>query len=170
VKARVALGRIEPAVWALNLNAQRARVKLVAGNEPMSKKKSNPNPGPRRHRFRRMQRLQSAKNWLLTYTGNKLIKAYRRRYGVDWHTAFTELEMLGIPIDPVHKEQVLRTMEQQAAQKRQCRLDAAEARERALGIDQDEHFAFIMGYTSGGAPYGITWEEWNTGEEDEDDV
>jgi len=28
------------------------------------------------------------------------------------------------------------------------------------GSDQDENFAFIAGYTSGGAPYGVTWEEW----------
>ncbi len=90
---------------------------------------------------------------------------------MDWRTAFTELEMRGIPIDPTHKELVLRTVEQQAAQKRQRRLDEAEARERALGIDQDEHFAFIVGYTSGGAPYGITWwEVWNAGEEEDDDT
>lgn len=25
--------------------------------------------------------------------------------------------------------------------------------------DSDENFAFIAGYTSGGFPYGITWEE-----------
>jgi hypothetical protein len=25
--------------------------------------------------------------------------------------------------------------------------------------ESDEHFAYIAGYTSGGAPYGITWEE-----------
>lgn len=25
--------------------------------------------------------------------------------------------------------------------------------------DSDENFAFIAGYTSGGLPYGITWEE-----------
>lgn len=29
-------------------------------------------------------------------------------------------------------------------------------------IESDEQFAFIVGYTSGGAPYGITWEEWET--------
>lgn len=27
--------------------------------------------------------------------------------------------------------------------------------------ESDETFAFIAGYTSGGAPYGITWEEMN---------
>jgi hypothetical protein len=25
--------------------------------------------------------------------------------------------------------------------------------------DSDEHFAFIAGYTSGGVPYGLSWEE-----------
>ena len=31
-------------------------------------------------------------------------------------------------------------------------------------IDQDEYFYYIAGYTSGGAPYGITWEEaWAEG-------
>ena len=28
-------------------------------------------------------------------------------------------------------------------------------------FDSDEHFAFIVGYTSGGAPYGVTHEEIN---------
>ncbi|MFA9376534.1 MAG: hypothetical protein ACERKZ_07250 [Lachnotalea sp.] len=33
------------------------------------------------------------------------------------------------------------------------------------GIDSDEVFAFIAGYTSGGVPYGITWEEMQRIEE-----
>lgn len=33
--------------------------------------------------------------------------------------------------------------------------------------ESDETFAFIAGYTSGGAPYGITWEEMNGADEDE---
>ncbi len=28
-------------------------------------------------------------------------------------------------------------------------------------FDSDENFAFIVGYTSGGAPYGVTHEEMN---------
>ena len=28
-------------------------------------------------------------------------------------------------------------------------------------FESDETFAFIAGYTSGGVPYGITWEEMN---------
>lgn len=26
-------------------------------------------------------------------------------------------------------------------------------------IESDEYYYYIVGYTSGGAPYGITWEE-----------
>ena len=33
------------------------------------------------------------------------------------------------------------------------------APELFLESESDEHFAYIAGYTSGGAPYGITWEE-----------
>lgn len=30
-----------------------------------------------------------------------------------------------------------------------------------LPPDSDENFSFIAGYTSGGAAYGLTWEEYN---------
>jgi hypothetical protein len=34
-------------------------------------------------------------------------------------------------------------------------------------IESDHYFAFIMGYTSGGAAYGITHEEWKMIQEEE---
>ncbi len=36
-----------------------------------------------------------------------------------------------------------------------------------LPIESDHYFAFIMGYTSGGAAYGITHEEWRKIQEEE---
>lgn len=30
--------------------------------------------------------------------------------------------------------------------------------------DSNEHFAYIAGYTEGGAPYGVTWEEMGAAE------
>jgi hypothetical protein len=33
------------------------------------------------------------------------------------------------------------------------------APELFIELESDDHFAYIAGYTSGGAPYGITWEE-----------
>lgn len=36
-------------------------------------------------------------------------------------------------------------------------------------FDSDENFAFILGYTSAGAPYGVTHEEMNENEKYEND-
>ncbi len=33
-----------------------------------------------------------------------------------------------------------------------------------IAADSDEHFAYIAGYTDGGAPYGVTWEEMEAAE------
>ena len=96
----------------------------------------------------------------LAVNGYKVVKAYRKRYGVDFQTAFIELEMLGVRFDPDYKERVLQSVEAQAAAGRRKRAECKAEQERLLGIESDEHFAFIVGYTSGGAPYGLTWEEW----------
>ncbi len=93
----------------------------------MVKKQNQP---PRRKRMKRPQRLESAKSWLETYEGNKIVKAYRKRYGVDFECALTELEMLGVPIDPDYKERVLQSVVAQTAAKRQKR-----AREQARRAD-----------------------------------
>jgi hypothetical protein len=41
--------------------------------------------------------------------------------------------------------------------KRRGRKNTAE--QNAFDPDSDERFAYIAGYTAGGLPYGITWEE-----------
>lgn len=132
-------------------------------------KKRKPNQPPRRNRMKRPQRLQAAKSWLETYEGSKVVKAYRKRYGVDHKCAFTELEMLGVPIAPDYKERVLQSVAAQAAAKRRQKAERKAEQERLLGIESDDRFAFIVGYTSGGAPgapYGLTWEEWEALEEE----
>jgi hypothetical protein len=84
-------------------------------------RKKKQNLSPRRKRIKRPQRLESAKSWLETYEGSKVVKAYRKRYGVDFECAFTELEMLGVSIDPDYKERALESMTAQAATKRRKR-------------------------------------------------
>lgn len=37
-------------------------------------------------------------------------------------------------------------------------------------IEQDENFCFIAGYTSGGFPYGTTWEEADIEPADEEEI
>lgn len=136
----------------------------------MAKKRDKQSNTPRRKRFKREQRLQSAKSWLPTYEGKNVFRGYRKRYGVDWPTALRELEMLGVEVDPAYREQVLRTVQEQAKAKQRRQLEKAAEIESVLQIEQDEHFAFIVGYTPGGAPYGITWEEWEAMEDEDDEA
>jgi hypothetical protein len=109
---------------------------------------------PRRKRFNRKQRLQSAKHWIPTYTGKNLVRGYKKWYGVDFICAIKELEMLGFEIDPKYKENILKQKEAQrkAAEKPD--------KEEHINYDQDVNYYYIAGYTSGGVPYGITWEEY----------
>lgn len=71
--------------------------------------------------------------------------------------ALVELKMCGAPISDERIESARRDLE---------RLGVEKAEKKALhalefGPDQDDNFACIIGYTSGGAPYGVTWEEWD---------
>ena len=136
----------------------------------MAKKKPKQSNIPRRKRLKREQRLESAKSWLPTYQGKNVFRGYRKRYGVDWPTALRELEMLGVEVDPAYREQVLRTVQEQAEARKRKRLEKAAELESVSGIEQDDHFAFIVGYTPGGAPYGVTWEEWEAMEDEADEA
>lgn len=134
----------------------------------VAKKKRKGKNIPRRKRFNRRQRLDSAKNWIPDFEGGNIAKAYRKHYGIDWVSAFIELEILGVKIDPTYKEKVLESVRAQAATKRQKRLQK-DVEKDELPFDQDENFAYIVGYTSGGFPYGVTWEEWEEMESSEID-
>lgn len=117
---------------------------------------------PKRKRFNRKQRLEAARLWLQNYAGTKIVRDYRRYFGVDWPTAFRELEILGVIISADYKAAVLKTLAELAATREKKKAEKL-ARENP---DQDETFAFIAGYTSNGVPYGITWDEWEQLEPD----
>ena len=109
----------------------------------------------------RKQRLKEARLWYpeQNFTEDShVIKVYRTRFNVDKTCAMRELVMLGLL--PEEKQKAYK--EQLAASDRKL----AEKRERRGASDavvdnsfQDENFFFIAGYTPGGAPYGVTWEE-----------
>ena len=110
---------------------------------------------------RKEARLRKGKQWLLTYTGSskKMNKHYRERFHVDAVTAATDLQELGVNYTQEQLDQIKQAEEQRLRQRRMER----EARERErlaeLYEDCDGRFAFIGGYTDGGAPYGVMWEE-----------
>jgi hypothetical protein len=84
---------------------------------------------------RKRIRLQKGRQWLVTYQGTPrhLLKHYKERFHVDGLTAAKDLQELGVNY----------TQERLAYFYKDC----------------DDRFAFIAGYTSGGAAFGTTWEE-----------
>lgn len=121
----------------------------------MAKKKKNRKLGSRFKRMPRSARLISAKAWILSYKEKNILRSYRKRYGVDWICAITELEMLGVSLDPEYVKIVKCSVIQRSLAKKR------KAEEKDLfefTEDQDEYFSYIAGYTSGGAAYGTPWE------------
>ena len=131
--------------------------------DKMGKRKKKKSLPPRTKRMNRKQRLQTAPRWLSEYEGSHLVRAYRKRYGVDWLCAVAELQLLGVKIDPEYVSQLQRTVQEQAKQKHEKRLEresAAADNERSERHRYAEgDFYFVAGHTSNGAPYGITWKE-----------
>lgn len=108
---------------------------------------------------KREKRLSSAKNWIKTYSGQNIIKGYSKKYSVDKLCAVKELRMIGVEISEEYEKQLINSMEAL----RQQRLSFKKKQEDELNtlceFESDENFAMIIGYTSGGFPYGVTHEE-----------
>lgn len=121
------------------------------------KKKSNT---PRRKRMKRSARLQSAKNWISKYEGKNLVRGYKKYYGVDLLCAAAELEMLGIKIDQEYVKKLKQADENNQKVRERKRFEKQKEEEFDLSSESNEYFYFIAGETSGGLPYGITWEEY----------
>lgn len=105
-------------------------------------------------------RIRMARQWFAAYTGTgkHIVHAYRKKFKVDVTTALNDLGEIGA----LSPEQI--AMKRQAEGMRQERL-WREKKEKELQAfydrfpDSDDRFFFIAGYTSGGAPYGVTWQE-----------
>ena len=106
--------------------------------------------------LKREARLLKARQWLPTYQGTKIVKAYRQRFCVDVANAVRDLLELGYEFKPGYVDNLLKSEELRQAQQR---AKKEERRESESGPDQDNTFFFIAGYTSGGAAYGVTWDE-----------
>ncbi len=105
-------------------------------------------------------RIRMAQQWFAAYkgTGKHIVHAYRKKFKVDVLTALNDLGEIGA----LTPEQV--SMKRQAEEKRieHLRLEKEERKLQAFYDrfpDSNDQFFFIAGYTSGGAPYGVTWEE-----------
>ena len=109
---------------------------------------------------RHSARIRMARQWLAAYegTGKHIVRAYREKFKVDVTTALNDLSDIGA----LTPEEL--AVKRQAEERRQEQV-RWEKEERELQAfydrfpDSNDQFFFIAGYTSGGAPYGVTWEE-----------
>jgi hypothetical protein len=131
------------------------------------KKKKEKQTAPKRATVKRPRRLQMAKEWIVTYTGKHLVRAYAKRYRVDLHCSIKELRLLNIEVSEQYEQAVKHTLEALAVQKKQ-KQEEKQLEDSGLTEYSDWDFAFIAGYTSGGAPYGIRWDEMPPEDQDED--
>ena len=117
------------------------------------------------------ERKAKAEKWVAEYDGTPyggdIIKAYRKKFAVDRMKAVEELQLLGVSLA---KEQIDR---EKAAVKAYQEIQRAKRAKRKrireqnkiqkdnpfFREEQDDIFYYIAAYTSGGAPYGVTWEE-----------
>ena len=111
----------------------------------------------------RQQRLKEARSWYPEQhftEDSHIIKAYRKRFNVDRICAMRELCLLGLL--PPGKQKAYQENLEARGRKFKEKREAHRTKKESVDIDysfQDETFYFIAGYTSGGAPYGVTWEE-----------
>jgi hypothetical protein len=107
---------------------------------------------------RRTERLRKASQWASSYAGSHIIRDYRKRFKVDPACAISDMEVIGaLPKENLEalqrgEEARLRHLADRREQKQHEQL-----MERYP--DSSDEFYYIAGYTSGGAPYGLTWEE-----------
>jgi response regulator of citrate/malate metabolism len=102
-------------------------------------------------------RIARARNWLPTYEGTKVVRAYRKKFHVDIVCAVRELQDIGYAFHPGYVDNLLKA---ETARIEQLKIKKEEKRlSEEYNAWQDDRFYFIAGYTSGGAPYGVTWEE-----------
>jgi hypothetical protein len=125
----------------------------------LSKKKKNNKP--RRWNYKRGTRLQTGPDWIKEYTGKHILSSYCKYYKVSQICGAIELRMLGVDIpeskiEELKKDENLRSIKKAILKKKKKEKKDLESYSIP---DSDETFSYIVGYISGGFPYGTTWEE-----------
>lgn len=107
----------------------------------------------------RKYRINSARNWIKTFTGKSIVKGYSKKYSVNKLCAIKELRMIGIEISKEYEKQIISSLEAQRQQRLSLKKKREDEFKKPCEVESDENFAMIMGYTSGGFLYGVTHEE-----------
>ena len=80
-------------------------------------------------------------------------------FGVDKFCAAKELLQAGVVLHEKYADKWATRTERKALAKQKKTLAKSRETIKQSAFDSDDCFYFVAGYTEGGAPYGITWEE-----------
>ena len=67
--------------------------------------------------------------------------------------------MIGFEITEEHENQLQKSLDSLKQQRLSLKKKREDKSNASCGYESDEYFAMILGYTSGGFPYGVTREE-----------
>lgn len=109
--------------------------------------------------LKKESRIQSAKHWIRNYSGKNKVKGYSKKYGVDKLCAVKELRLIGVDIPVEYENKLRESLEATRKYRLAVKLKHENQSDPFGEFGRDENFSMIIGYTSGGAPYGITHEE-----------
>ena len=115
------------------------------------------NMTPKRKRLSKHARLNSAANWIKKYNGKNIIAGYAKWFGVDKICAINELKSIGLVFPEDLINQIIASHKLRIKQKSIIREKNKIT--DTMPVESDGDFAFIVGYTSGGFPYGLTHDD-----------
>lgn len=112
----------------------------------------------RRQPVRQQRRLQASRDWARSLGpgphGRRVVHKYSRANKVELLCAIKDLESLGVKLDPGYVQQLRESIANASKRKK-----SANEIPDGYGTLWNDEFSFIAGHTSGGWPYGVTWEE-----------
>lgn len=117
--------------------------RLTVGDRP-----PRPPSHATRKRAARKARHDAARDWIASAPKKVNVRAYARRFGVDRYTAYADLRAIGFPLDTEAERWAVRPPK---APKRQ--LPRYEPEDEWIVVGDQR--MFVVGYTAGGAPYGL---------------
>ena len=116
---------------------------------------------PKRKRLKKPERLNVAKSWIKTYNGKSIVSGYAKWFGVDKICAVNELKSIGAVSPEMLEKQIIKSHQLLLEQKKEKREKRNNEEAAIFLLDSDENFAFIAGYTSNGFPFGLTHEQFD---------
>lgn len=98
-----------------------------------------------------------ARQWLQDHDRDDLhvVMKYRNAFHEEIHFSIREIEQFGFPLSERQIQQGLQDEKERLSRIRQKKIEKLKEEYKEC----NDEFSFIAGYTSGGVPYGTTWEE-----------